>query len=78
MFPASKRERQILIAIGVVALLTLLYSVLIAGVVLQWFGVVIPLLILYLVWRFVRAHERIADALESTTDARIERERPDE
>ena len=58
------RERDVLVAIAVVALLTLAYSLLIAQQVLAWFGIAIPLVLLYLFWRFVRAHERIADALE--------------
>lgn len=70
---ASQRERGILLGIGGIAALVLLYSVLITQQVLAGFGVVIPLLLLYLVWRFVRAHERIADALE----ARSRDESPD-
>ena len=60
----SPRERQVVLAIVAVALVTLLYSVLIVQQVLAWFAIVIPLVFLYLLWRFVRAHERIADALE--------------
>lgn len=58
-------ERKILYAIGIVAVLTLLYSVLITQAILAWFSIVVPLLFLYLLWRFVRAHERIARALET-------------
>jgi Flp pilus assembly protein TadB len=57
-------ERNVVLAIVVVAVITLVYSVVIAGQILAWFGIAIPLVLLYLVWRFVRAHERIADALE--------------
>lgn len=71
---ASRRERRILLGIGVIAVLTLLYSLLIAQQILAWFGIVIPLLLLYLVWRFVRAHERIADALEATSGDHPEEE----
>jgi Zn-dependent protease with chaperone function len=60
----SPRERQVLLGIVAVALVTLLYSVLIAQQILAWFGIAIPLVFLYLLWRFVRAHERVADALE--------------
>ena len=74
----SERERNILIAIGIVAVLTFVYSVLITQSVLAWFGIVVPLLFLYLAWRFVRAHERIADALESTGRARADPEPSDE
>lgn len=63
MFP--QREKRILLGIGVVSILTFLYSVMIAQQILAWFGIVIPLLLLYLFWRFVQAHERIADAMES-------------
>jgi threonine/homoserine/homoserine lactone efflux protein len=57
-------ERNVVVAIVVVALVTLVYSVVIAQQILAWFGIAIPLVLLYLIWRFVRAHERIADALE--------------
>jgi maltodextrin utilization protein YvdJ len=60
----SPRERTVLVALAVVALLALAYSLLIAQQVLAWFAIAIPLVLLYLVWRFVRAHERIAAALE--------------
>lgn len=52
-----------LVAIGVV--MSFAYSLFIAGQILLWLVVVSTLLLLYLLWRFVRAHERIADALES-------------
>jgi threonine/homoserine/homoserine lactone efflux protein len=57
-------ERNVVLAIVVVALVTLVYSVVIVQQILAWFGIAIPLVLLYLIWRFVRAHERIADALE--------------
>ena len=57
-------ERNVVVVIVVVALITLVYSVLIAQQILAWFGIAIPLVLLYLIWRFVRAHERIAAALE--------------
>ncbi|MEF8840953.1 MAG: hypothetical protein V5A62_04935 [Haloarculaceae archaeon] len=60
----SPRERTVLLAIAAVALLTLVYSVLVAQQILAWFAIAIPLVLLYLFWRFVRAHERIAAALE--------------
>lgn len=52
-----------LIALGLVAV-AVLYSVFVMRAPLQWLGFVLPLVGLYLLWRFVRAHERIADALE--------------
>ncbi len=61
-----KRGNRILLGIGIVAILTFLYSFLILNQGLAWFGIVIPLLFLYLIWRFVRAHERIAEALETS------------
>jgi len=60
----SPRERNVLLGIVAVAAVTLVYSVLVAQQVLAWFGIAIPLVLLYLFWRFVRAHERIAAALE--------------
>jgi uncharacterized membrane protein len=62
----SPRDRQVVLAIVAVALVTLLYSLLIAQQILAWFGIAIPLVFLYLLWRFVRAHERIADAMEES------------
>jgi Flp pilus assembly protein TadB len=61
---SGSSERNVVIAIVVVALVTLVYSVVIAQQILAWFAIAIPLVLLYLFWRFVRAHERIADALE--------------
>jgi hypothetical protein len=53
-----------LAGVVVLALLVLLYGVLLGQAVLPAIGVAIPLVALYLFWRFVRAHERIADAME--------------
>lgn len=77
MSSRSKREKNILIAIGVVAAVTLVYSIVIAQAILQWFSIVIPLLFLYLVWRFIRAHERIAAALEARQNQPTDRETTD-
>jgi high-affinity Fe2+/Pb2+ permease len=60
--PASKRG-QLAIAVAL-AVLLLLYSVLVAQQLLLWVGFVTPFALLYLLWRFVRAHERIAAAQE--------------
>lgn len=68
------RDRYAIIGIAILAVLTLLYTVLIAGRPLLWFSVVIPLVLLYFAWRFVRAVERIADALEDGAGARVERQ----
>jgi hypothetical protein len=63
-------DRLLLLAIAALALVTLAYSVFIARAILQWVGIVLPLVFLYLAWRFVRAHERIADAVETAGGAR--------
>lgn len=51
----------IVIAVGI----TFLYSVFVMAAPLAWVSAVFPLLGLYLLWRFVRAHERIASAMET-------------
>ena len=61
---AETRDEQVLVAIGVLSLALILYSVLILQRFLTGVGVVILLIVLYLLWRFVRAVERIADAVE--------------
>ena len=70
---ARKPSTGLRTAVGVLALLVLLYSVLIATRPLLGVAVVVWLVGLYLVWkffllasRFVRAVERIADAMERT------------
>ena len=60
----DNRDRTVLLVFAVVALLALVYAVVVSRDVLEWFAVVVPFVTLYLLWRFVRAHERIADALE--------------
>ncbi|WP_158853355.1 hypothetical protein [Halorhabdus sp. CUG00001] len=59
-------EGRHLVAILVVGgiVLTFAYSLFVAGMPLLWLNLVSVLLVFYLLWRFVRAHERIADALE--------------
>jgi len=57
-------ERNVLLAIAVVAVVTFLYSVVVVQQILAWFAIAIPLVLLYLFWRLVRATERVADALE--------------
>jgi len=61
---SEKRDRLVVSAIGVVFVLSVAYSVLIIGRLLPGLGLVIPLVVLYLLWRLVRAAERIADAVE--------------
>ena len=62
--PFDERNWRVLASIGVVLVLLLAYSTLIIGRPLAGFGFVIPLVVLYLLWRLVRAAERIADAVE--------------
>ena len=61
-------DRLLLLVVAALALVTLAYSVFIARAILQWVGIVLPLVFLYLAWRFVRAHERLADAVETAGD----------
>ncbi len=66
LYPQESQSTGLLpILLAVLAIVTLFYSVLIMRAPLQWASIVVPLLVLYLLWRFVRAHERIAAALES-------------
>ncbi|WP_181684873.1 hypothetical protein [Halorhabdus salina] len=60
-------ENGRLLAVALVAIglaLTFGYSLFVNGTILLWTWFVVPIIFLYLCWRFVRAHERIADALE--------------
>lgn len=50
---------------AVVIAAAFLYSVLVMAAPMAWLGALVPLAFLYLAWRFVRAHERIADAAEA-------------
>ena len=64
--PSEERKRVIaLIAIGVILLVWLVYSALLIGRPLAGIGLIVPLVVLYLLWRLVRAAERIADAVEN-------------
>lgn len=60
-------NRTVLAVIAVIAVLLLLYSILIANQILVGIIVLVLLFVPYLAYRFVRAHERIADALEAQT-----------
>jgi len=62
---AETRDRQVLAAIGVLSVASILYSVVIVQRLLAGIRVVTTLVVLYLLWRFVRAVERIAGALEA-------------
>ena len=61
----DERDRYVLIGILVVTAVVALYGVLLTSDLFAWVSVALPLLALYLLWRFVRAHERIAAALET-------------
>ena len=62
--PSEERDELLLVAVGIVFVVWLLYSVLILQRLLAGVGLVLPLVVIYLLWRVVRATERIADALE--------------
>ena len=63
--PSEERKRAIeLVAGGIAVALLFAYSVLVTERPLTAIGFVIPLVALYLLWRLVRATERIADAVE--------------
>lgn len=70
MSPEPPDTRWLRVALAVLAVLVLAYSVLIVTEPLL--GVVVVLVIAgaYLAWRFVYAFERIADALETVADER--------
>ncbi|MFW6003807.1 MAG: glycerol ABC transporter substrate-binding protein [Halanaeroarchaeum sp.] len=57
-----------LLVVGIV-IAAFLYSVLVMRAPLQIVSIVFPLVGIYLLWRFVRAHERIAAAMESRDGA---------
>jgi len=62
----DEQERQVvMVLLAIIAVVSFAYSLLIAGQILLWVSIVATVLFFYLLWRFVRAHERIADALES-------------
>lgn len=68
MVPGN-REQRLVAGLAIVGLLTLLYSVLIARQLVAWFGIAVLLALVYLAWRFLRAVERIADALEQSGES---------
>lgn len=65
---APRTDRRDLTVFAVLAVLALVYSVLQAN--FPFLRSVVALFLVYLLWRFVRAHERIAEALEPPADAR--------
>ena len=60
-----EQNQFVRLAFGVLAVLVLLYSLLIARRLLFGVSLVAWLFVVYLFWRFVRAVERIASSLES-------------
>jgi hypothetical protein len=67
--PDGKRERRIRLVAVVAGVLALLYGVLIAGQILAPIALLLWAFLVYLAWRFVRAHERIAAAAETMATA---------
>ena len=68
--PSDERKRAIeLVAGGIAVALLFAYSVLVIGRPLAAIGLVIPLVVLYLLWRLVRATERIATAAVTATNS---------
>lgn len=63
--------RYPIVALGVLAAVTLVYSVLVRGAFLiwawSWLAVAATAVLLYLTWRFVRAVERLAAGIEDGT-----------
>jgi len=73
----NENRTRAVVALALLAALTLLYSIVVLGAVQVWLsawvGVATTLFFLYMLWRFVRAHERIAAALESDAAETTER-----
>lgn len=65
MPPDTDRDRVILIGIAVVSVLVFAYSLLIAQAPFEGALIIVLVTLVYFGWRFVRALERIATALES-------------
>jgi uncharacterized membrane protein len=63
--PSAPDNERLLVSLAVAGIVILAYSVLVAQQLLLGASVVVWLLGLYLLWRFIRAHERIAAALEA-------------
>ena len=60
----ERRERRLRIGAVVIGLLLLLYSVVVAQQILAAVALLLWVFVVYLAWRFVRAHERLASAAE--------------
>jgi hypothetical protein len=72
----DERDRLLLAATVAGGIVVLLYSVLVAGQILAPIALFAWVFVVYLLWRFVRAHERLADAAERlAADGRPARDR---
>jgi heme O synthase-like polyprenyltransferase len=60
----ESRERLLRVGAVVFGLLLVLYSVVVAQQILAAVALLLWVFVVYLAWRFVRAHERLADAAE--------------
>lgn len=64
--PSDEAARRYgMLGIGIFATIVTAYSIMIAEALLMGVIVTVLLVVLFLFWRFVRAHERIATALEA-------------
>jgi hypothetical protein len=68
----GSRERLLRVGAVVLGLLLLLYSVVVAQQILAAVALLLWVFVVYLAWRFVRAHERLADAAERLATGRDE------
>ncbi|WP_318568028.1 hypothetical protein [Salinigranum marinum] len=67
--PDDRTERRLKLAVVVVGAFVLLYGVVVTQQILAAIVLLVWLFVVYLVWRFVRAHERLADAATRVADA---------
>jgi hypothetical protein len=72
----NDRDRLLLAATVAGGIVVLLYSVLIAGQILAPIALFAWVFVIYLLWRFVRAHERLAAAAETIASNRRSATRP--
>jgi hypothetical protein len=65
----ERRDRRLRIVAVVLGAFVLLYSVVVAQQILAAVALLVWVFGIYLAWRFVRAHERLADAAETMATA---------
>lgn len=65
---SSARDNSILLAVGLLGVFILGNILSSSGLFAVLFGIASSVLVLYLLWRAVQALERIADALETSSD----------